>query len=272
VGSFVLGLALAAIVATPTLAADLPTRKAAPSEPPPACLWCGFYIGGNVGGAWGSSSVNTAFGFPTPPFVPGDVAALSSAASQTVASSGFTGGEQIGYNFQNGPWVWGVEADFDYLGLKGSKSGAAPFPSTLPGGAAGPPTVLFTTTTSVSTNWLITARPRVGWAVDSWLFYATGGLAVGQERFSQTVNLIAPFASQNSFSSTRVGWTAGAGVEYALSRQWSVKGEYLYVDLGKTGGNAGALTPALPIAGTFSNTSAVDLTASIGRVGVNYHF
>jgi outer membrane immunogenic protein len=269
VGSLALGFALASIIIGPTLAADLPSHKAPPPEPPPACLWCGFYIGGNVGDAWGSSSVNTNFGFPTPPFAPMDVAALSAAASRNIGSTGFTGGVQAGYNIQNGPWVFGFEADFDYLGLKGSKNSASPFPSTLPGGPAGPPVVTFTTATSVSTNWLITARPRLGWAMDTWLFYVTGGLAVGQESFGQTVNVVAPFVSQNSFSATRVGYAVGAGVEYALTRQWSVKGEYLYVDLGKTGGNSGTLTPAFP---GFSNTSAVDLTANIGRVGLNYHF
>ena len=82
-----------------------------------------------------------------------------------------------------------------------------------------------------------------------------------------------PVRRQNSFSATRVGWTVGAGVEYALTRQWSLKGEYLYVDLGKTGANASTLTPALPAGfGSFNGSTAVALTANIGRVGLNYHF
>jgi outer membrane immunogenic protein len=273
VGSLALGFALAAITAGPTLAADLPTHKAPPPEPPPACLWCGFYLGGNVGDAWGSSAITSNSGFPAPPFIPGDVAALSAAESRSVSSTGFIGGAQAGYNFQNGPLVWGVEGDFDYLGLRGSKNGAGPIPSTLPGGLVGPPTAFFSTATSVSTNWLFTARPRVGWAVDTWLFYVTGGLAVGQENFSQTPTVLAPFGSQNNFSATRVGYAVGAGVEYALSRQWSLKGEYLYVDLGKSGASSSTLTPALPAGfGTFNGSSAVALTANIGRVGLNYHF
>jgi outer membrane immunogenic protein len=273
VGSRIVGFALAAIIAGPTLAADLPTRKGPPPEAPPSCLWCGFYAGGNVGDASGTFSPTTNSGFPAPPFVPGDVAALSTAQSRSLTANGFTGGVQAGYNFQHDNLVWGFEADFDYLGLKGSKNGAGPFPSTLPGGAVGPPTTFFTTATSASTNWLITARPRLGWAMDNWLFYATGGLAIGQESFGQTLNVLAPFVSQNNFSATRVGWTVGAGFEYALTRQWSLKGEYLYVDLGKTGANASTLTPAIPAGfGTFTGSSAVALTANIGRVGLNYHF
>jgi outer membrane immunogenic protein len=109
--------------------------------------------------------------------------------------------------------------------------------------------------------------------MDSWLFYVTGGLAVGQDHFSQTLNLAAPFGSQNNFSATRVGYAVGAGVEYALTRQWSLKAEYLYVDLGKSAADSSTLTPALPAGfGTFNGSSAIALTANIGRVGLNYHF
>lgn len=268
-GSLLFASALASMVAAPALAADLPVTKAPPDPPAPACLWCGFYVGENVGGAWGSSSISANSGFPVPPFLAVDVGAVSSAASPTIASGGFTGGVQAGYNMQNGNWVWGLEADLDYLGLNGSKSGTFAFPSTLPGGAIGPPTMLFSTATKVSTDWLITARPRIGYAWDRWLFYVTGGLAIGQEKVSQTITVIAPNVSTNRFSSTRVGWTVGGGVEYALSKQWSLKGEYLYVDLGKTGANGAVLTPAF--AG-YSGTASADLTANIGRVGLDYHF
>ena len=73
--------------------------------------------------------------------------------------------------------------DFEYLGLRGFNAGNFPFPSPLPGGAVGPPTAFFNTATSVSADWLFTARPRVGWAMREWLLYVTGGLAVGRENF-----------------------------------------------------------------------------------------
>jgi outer membrane immunogenic protein len=273
VGSRIVGFALAAIIAGPTLAADLPTRKGPPPEAPPSCLWCGFYGGVNLGDASGTFSPTVNSGFPAPPFVPGDVAAMSAAQSRSLSANGFIGGAQAGYNFQHDNLVWGFEADFDYLGLKGSKNGAIPIPSTFPGGAVGPPLVTFASATSASTNWLITVRPRLGWAMDNWLLYVTGGLAVGQESFGQTLTVFAPFVSQNNFSETHVGWTVGVGAEYALTRQWSLKAEYLYVDLGKSSGHASTLTPALPPGfGTFAGSSAVALTANIGRVGLNYHF
>lgn len=118
------------------------------------------------------------------------------------------------------------------------------------------------------TSWLFTGRERLGWAADHWLVYVTGGLAVGKENFSQTITLLAPFVETASFSSTRVGWTVGAGVEYALSRNWSIKGEYLHVDLGSVGLN-GTTTP--PFAG-LANPGSVRLTTEIARAGVNYRF
>jgi outer membrane immunogenic protein len=258
---------LALLVAAPlsaAYAADMELK----APPPPPCIWCGFYVGGNAGWAWGRDAINSTTVFPSPPFLAVDVAAISSASSQTLNPNGFTGGTQFGYNLQRGPWVLGIEEDFEYLGLKASRGGTFPFPSTLPGGAIGPPTVFFSTATSVSTSWLFTARPRVGWASNNWLLFVTGGLAVGRESFSQTIGVVAPFVSSNSLATVQVGWTVGAGVEYALNQSWSLKAEYLYVDLGTTNANSGTLTP--PFAGFANNTSA-RLTTSIARGGFNFH-
>jgi outer membrane immunogenic protein len=167
---------------------------------------------------------------------------------------------------QSGNVVWGIEADIDYLGLSGSTAQTLPFPSTLPGGPVGPPTTFFTTAESVSTNWLFTARPRLGWASDNWLVYVTGGLAVGNEKFTQTINLLVPFVETATFSTTRTGWTFGGGVEHALDRNWSIKGEYLHVDLGTTN-FAGTIVPFF--AG-FTNTGSVHLTIDTVRAGLNY--
>jgi len=268
-------VAIGALIAGPAMAADMNMPLKAPAAPlAPACMWCGFYVGGNAGWAWGRDDINTTniIG-PVPPFVAVDNAAVSSAASPRINGDGFTGGGQIGYNSQSGNIVWGAEADFEYLGIKGSTSGTFPFPSTLPGGVVGPPTEFFGVATHYSTDWLFTARPRIGWAMNNWLLYATGGLAVGREHFSQTLTLLPPFVSTNTFATTQVGWTVGAGVEYALNQNWSVKAEYLYVDLGRTGANAGTLTPACtPAVCTYTNSSSAHLTANIARVGINYHF
>jgi outer membrane immunogenic protein len=249
------------------MAADLPVKGRPPAVVAEVFSWSGFYVGGNAGYDWGRASFNTVLTAPAP-FLPIDVAAISTASSPRLKPSGFTGGGQAGYNWQLGSAVFGVEADIESFRLRASTTGTFPFPSTLPGGVAGPPTAFFNPTTSVATDWLFTARDRIGWANDHWLLYATGGLAVTKVNSTQSVALLAPFLFNSVASDTRVGWTVGAGFEYMFAGNWSVKGEYLYLDFGTLNG-AGVLTPAF--AGLALNNS-MRLTANIARVGVNYHF
>lgn len=227
----------------------------------PVTSWTGFYGGLNAGAAWGTASKDSVFYAPVPPFAAVDVAGISSSASQSLNTSGFTGGGQLGYNLQHGSIVWGVEADFQYLGLKGSNSITAPFPST--------PASSYSVATSVSTDWLMTARGRVGWTFNNMLLYGTAGFAVGHQTFSQSIAILPPFVVTNSGSDTRIGWTVGAGAEYALNPDWSVKAEYLYVDLGKPPASTGTISPAF--AGVYDQTSA-HLAFSIARLGINRRF
>lgn len=250
-----------------TFAADLAV-KARVAAPLPGCVWCGFYVGDNIGYGWGRDHENSTFTAPVPPFSAVDLPAVSAAGSPRLNANGITGGAQAGYNWQMGAALFGVEADINAFDLRGSTGGTFAFPSTLPGGPVGPPTVFFPATTSVSTDWLFTGRGRLGWASDNWLLYGTGGVAVGNVKVSQTIALVAPFAETATVSSTQVGWTVGAGFEYMVARNWSVKGEYLYVDLGKASAT-GVLTPAF--AGLTYTTTA-HVSANIARVGVNYHF
>jgi outer membrane immunogenic protein len=122
-------------------------------------------------------------------------------------TSGGLAGGTVGYNAQVGRWVLGLEGDIDWSNINGNTS---------LGCAAG---------CSVQNNWLSTVRGRVGYAFGSWLPYVTGGLAVGDVNASA-----AGFAGMDS---TQVGWTAGAGVEYALGGNWTAKLEYLRVNLGR---------------------------------------
>ena len=123
-------------------------------------------------------------------------------------------------------------------------------------------------TQRASIDWFFTVRSRLGLAMDRSLFYVTGGLAVGNERFSQFfLHTASGTFEAGSSSDTRVGWTVGAGGEYAFTNNWSVKAEYLYVDLGSTGFNSvNNLLPA------FTAINSARLTENIGRVGINYHF
>jgi outer membrane immunogenic protein len=187
-------------------------------------------------------------------------------SAQSLNSKGFTGGVQAGFNWQTGPAVFGIEADFNYLGLKGSATGSGIYPCCAP--------TAFTVSTSTSPSRVFTARPRLGFAVDNWLFYATGGLAVAQLKgnfaFSDT---FATAAESAALSATKAGWTAGAGFEVGFGH-WSLKAEYLYVNLGTasvTSTNLTAFAPPIPVPSNMF-THGVNLQESIVRVGANYRF
>jgi outer membrane immunogenic protein len=234
---------------------------AANAEPPGPGSWTGFYIGGNAGYGAANDAIGT--GVIYPGAKPVDIAAVGAAASPSFNPGGFVGGAQTGYNRQMGRIVVGVEADAQYIGLRGASGISSIFPSTR-----GTTNVPFNVNTAVSTNWLVTARPRAGYLVTpALLLYGTGGLAVTDDRFSQTAGLANGFTVSSS-STNRIGWTIGAGVEYAVDDHWSAKAEYLYADFGK----ANALGTLTPAASGFEWANSYHLTTSIGRLGVNYKF
>jgi outer membrane immunogenic protein len=174
--------ALALVAATWTMsaaqAADMNYGSRAPytvNQPLNAYSWAGPYLGGNLGYAWGSVDNN-----PSKP-------------------SGFAGGVQAGYNWQNGPWVFGVEGDIQ---ASAAEETFAPW--------------------KFSNPWFGTARGRGGYTFNNVFFYGTAGLAFGELR-AETFGL--------SESHTNFGWTAGLGAEMGFAPNWSAKVEYLYVDL-----------------------------------------
>ena len=234
---FTIALSLLALGAA-ARAADLPP---APQLPPLEAepLWTGFYAGLNVGGAFGSSrNAFTVAGFGLPSFA--------------TSLDGVIGGGEAGYNWQTGPWVLGLEANFEGSGLSGGRN--APCLPPLCGA--------FAASYSQRLSWFGTLRPRVGYALGNWLFYATGGGALGQVDTDATA-AIGPFVATNNRSQTRSGWTLGGGVEVELVAGWSAKIEYLYVDLGSRT-TTYLLTPPI------SNVSR--FTANVITAGVNYHF
>ncbi|MBC7577065.1 MAG: porin family protein [Tardiphaga sp.] len=266
---FLLGLAGVVGLAGPAVAADLPARIYAKAPiADPVYNWTGLYLGVNAGGAWGRSAAATSTVFsPTGYFAATSVPAIALAGNQQLNGSGFTGGLTAGYNWQSSNIVFGLGADFNYLGLKASSSGSAVYPCCAP--------TSFTVASSVATDWLMTFRPRLGLAHNNWLFYVTGGLAVANVKgnfvFTDT---FATAAESAAFSRTKAGWTAGAGVEYALLNGWSVKGEYLHIDLGSestTSSNLTAFTPTIAFASNAYRHS-VDLKSDVVRVGLNYKF
>ncbi|MDR3466711.1 MAG: porin family protein [Xanthobacteraceae bacterium] len=173
---------LAAIgVSASAQAADLNYYRPGPqpytvNQPLNAFSWAGPYLGGTLGYSWGTVDNN-----PTRP-------------------SGFEGGAEIGYNWQSGLWVFGVEGD---LSASAANDTFAPW--------------------KFSNPWFGTARGRLGYTMNNVLFYGTAGLAFGELR-AATAGLV-------SETHTNVGWTAGVGAEVGITQNWSAKVEYLFVDL-----------------------------------------
>jgi outer membrane immunogenic protein len=257
-------LLLAAAIAslglkTAASAADLPARTYAKApEYVPQCAWCGWYIGVNGGGAWGDRT--------------GDIRGFSSDFTQVVAfgltpsqlgaaHNGGFGGGQFGYNWTMSNWVAGFEAD-----IQGSDIGST---NTINFAAI----ALGPTATSVSTgrdhiDWFGTVRGRLGVTFGTILFYGTGGLAFGGAQ-SSVCNAI-PALGVNftgSSSDTRFGWAAGAGLEWMVASNWSLKAEYLHVDLGSSN-----VTMTDPLFSGPAATYRFHHEFDSARIGVNYHF
>jgi outer membrane immunogenic protein len=216
----------ALLAAAPAGAADLTLAPAAaPIAVAPAFTWSGWYVGANAGGGWKTGSVDRTCWSPGGiVFGPGCTQFPKIGAS----GGGFIGGGQLGINWQRGPWVLGLETDFQYSDLRGRNTLAGPFTVTGRG------------TTAVSTveerlDWFGTTRARVGFTpAERLLVYATGGLAYGDVKVSSLFGDGAGGTGFAAHSGSRVGWTAGGGIEYAVTNSVSLRAEALYFDLGRT--------------------------------------
>jgi outer membrane immunogenic protein len=191
VGVLALGVAAAS-------AADMPRRmpvKAPAIEMPPAWSWTGPYVGINGGYGWGSSEFSAPF------------------ATGSFGANGAVVGGTLGYNWESGPFVYGLEGDIDWSDMGGSASCGG-------------------TTCTVKNDWLGTVRGRLGYSFGRFMPYVTGGLAVG--------NIKTDIAGVGSGNDTKAGWTAGGGAEFHITGPWTAKVEYLHVDLGSGGSVAGS--------------------------------
>ncbi|NOJ41232.1 porin family protein [Bradyrhizobium sp. WSM 1791] len=246
-------------------AADLAARPytKAPAMVEPIYNWTGFYIGGNVGYSWGRSS---------------DTSTLTNGAGTVLFTSadranmdGVIGGGQIGYNWQVQNWVWGLEADIQGSGQKGGRDFLCPTGVCTPpfGVIAVFPGPAVPVSLDQKLEWFGTVRGRVGvLATPRVLFYATGGLAYGEVKTTETIGLV-PVTFSNS--DIRVGYTVGAGVEGVIGGNWTAKLEYLWVDLGRTTGSFVTTIPALG-GGVLTSNYSSRITDNIVRVGLNYKF
>jgi outer membrane immunogenic protein len=250
------GLGSAAFAAD--MQAPAPVYAKAPLVPA-AYNWSGFYAGVNAGGAWGDANVNTTETNTNGSARGPNQILFDSAASPTLTPSGLTAGGQAGYNYQLGSWVFGLEIDFDYFRTTASQAGSFPAIN-----------LNFNTSNSISSDWLLTARPRFGYALDRSLLYVTGGLAVTRASFNSSFADDFRDTEATSLSKVMTGWAVGGGWEYLVSANWSVKAEYLYADFGslRTEGQFNRDAFIQPTTATHS----VNLRTNIARVGVNYKF
>jgi outer membrane immunogenic protein len=261
------GLALVA-VAGGAAAADLPLRPALrPSVAPVEVVtWTGFYGGAHAGYAWTDDDMKLAnVGIMV---LPVDVQQGTLPRHLAVGPDGFMAGVQAGYNFQFGAFVAGVEADVSWTDLDKDARYSAPDQFLFPG-------AMTHTDARSKTEWLATLRGRAGVTVDRALFFVTAGAAAGEVTNSFSISIptaplpLGPYFSPKwQASDTQWGWTVGAGVEYALTRNISLKAEYLYYDLEDQ-----------TIRGTDApnfGTEFIDYkfknTGNIARAGVNWRF
>lgn len=210
-------VAVVALAGT-AFAADLPSRRAppvyAPPPPIPVFTWTGVYVGGQVGYGFGrdnsfASATATGVGL----------------ASTSAKETGIIGGAHIGYNFSTqslplvGSAFGGVLGAGGVFGIEGDVDGTSARGNYGLGGIA------VTTRDNIQGS----IRGRLGFAIDRTLFYATGGAAFGglQNTYVNTFT-----GGTDSLSHTRVGYTVGGGVEYAITNNWSIRAEYRYTDFG----------------------------------------
>lgn len=224
------------------------------AQPPVPFSWTGFYAGGNVGYSWGHGAPTynePAFGGTIPTTITG-----SNQLNNAI------GGAQVGYNWQTGAWLWGLETDLQIADEKGSQNFSYPYD--CEGACA------VTGQLNSKIEWFGTARARVGWLVTpATLVYATGGLAYGRVnvggQFTDTGCTPACMWSFNQ-SAVNVGWTVGTGFEAVLAPNWTWKVEYLYVDLGSLNGNG----YDNDFGGVY--TYNAHFTDNILRFGLNWYF
>jgi outer membrane immunogenic protein len=229
------------------------TQFASAASTAPVYNWTGFYVGGNVGAVVGHASGTSNF-VDTSPTSPG-----SFPESQSFSQSAFLGGAQIGYNWQVSPlWVVGIEGDWDWTDPSYSFCR-----KTSTSSVACQDNGFGFETIDGKTEWLATARGRLGVTWANWLFYGTGGAAWGKVETDLTLDCRVNGCGESSAntllassttSTTKSGWVAGLGAEVMLAENWTVRAEWLHIDLG-------TISASLPTRGTTGGTE----TASWSR-------
>jgi outer membrane immunogenic protein len=252
------GAALAALTAQPALAADMPLK--APYKAPPLYSWTGCYAGFNFGGGYARVSDTWT---PSPAFAAVSAADITSVSSGTLRPGAGLVGGTLGCNYQTGLYVFGIETDFDYSYLKATLGVTTPvFGDNI--------------TETVRSNWLGTTRGRIGFtngaynSFGNWMLFVTGGVAYANLQYDDIIFFPPAGTTNTAFSSqTKVGWVAGFGGEWQTVGNWTMKFEFLYVDLGKTTTTSFNNSPAFAAA-TIQHSHY--FTEYVAKFGFNYRF
>ena len=295
-----LSVAILAFGSSAVMAADMAVKARPVVAPAPVYTWTGGYVGVNVGYGWGNENatetVLTGLGYPEVAGIVPGVPLYGSPNTFRLHPEGVLGGAQIGYNWQVSPMgLVGVEADIQGADIKdknncilgcGVPVAQFPFTNTL----SNFPIIFGNDSFTHKIDWFGTVRGRAGYVAGPILLYVTGGLAYGDVSTSGNVNGITSranrdFSQVNSFAGsystdkTKVGWTAGFGAEGKLSWNpaWSIKGEFLYIDLG-TNNDVFSTFFTAPGGGAVVGTQAGLRTdrsqnrEALFRLGLNYGF
>jgi len=251
-------------------AADM-SVKAPPAMMAPAPSWTGWYIGINGGGVWGTTDPSVTDIGPDSFFALANVPAVTANGSQNFHNSGGLAGGQIGYLYQMGPAILGLEAGIDWMGLSGSTSnGPTVYPVT-------PPTT-FSWNLEAKASFLATFLGRVGYNMGAWYPYVTGGLAVANLKYNATyIDTFYPSVSTVSLSQTKAGWALGGGAEWRVAQHWLLRGEYLYLHFDSISGNGAiSCTAGVGFCGIPANNTtfaySAKFTENIGRLALSYQW
>ena len=251
-------------------AADLPHKAPTYAPPaPPVYNWTGFYIGANVGAEWMKDSAT----LNLPPGPPQAFARfLASGAIPTaydVNKSGVIGTFQVGYNWQIERWVLGLETDISGLRVGSTQNIFTNVPAFVP----------FALTYQTNVDYVGTVRARAGFLViPTLLAYGTGGFAYGSVKhlYSESFSFGAGSSFINQTTGTsgniEIGWTAGGGLEWAITDHITVRGEYLYVKFSGESFTTPSNNPNCSDVNACSFTLSDGVRIQIARFGVNYKF
>lgn len=240
------------------------TAASAADIAPAAYDWTGFYLGVNAGAAFNNTDLHNTLSYIGAAPITFDDININGNADDTA----FTGGALLGYNWQIDQVVLGVETDFNYVGFNNDAHKTV---NDYVGGGGND----ISQSLSVDGNWFGTLRGRLGFAVDNFLIYGTGGLAYGSPEAESDMRIYTAAGteiarSRASADDVNFGWTAGAGVEYGISN-WSLGVEYLYVDLGETDWSAN-FTGTAPDKADFKTKGSVDYQFSTVRATAKLRF